>query len=224
MFRNHLLAFFIIIGLILLNRWIFAALFDTDYLLWYISNGSLIGAGVTFVSLASKEFKKDVDAISANPGIYVAAYFKYLAIIYFDFGTYLRLNKSVILFFDSFLVFAWLMIILSATFLWIIIVVPLQYFVFLLCGAPARMFHPDGYQAFDRIEDGNLEYKLVRKSDGEEISSLELEEKELLNLEGVKESLKTPRDWKETSMSIEPFTLTSLLSILFLEAIKFIVL
>jgi len=224
MFRNQLLAFFIIIGLILLNRWLFAALFDTDYLLWYINNGSLIGAGVTFVSLASEGFKKDVNAISANPGIYVAAYFKYLAIIYFDFGTYLRLNKGVIFFFDIFLVLAWMTIIFGATLLWIIIVIPLQYFVFLLCGAPARMFHPAGYQAFDRIQEGNLEYRLARKSDNTEISSLRLAEKKLLNLEAVKKSLKTPRDWKETSMSIEPFTLTSLLSILLLEAVKFILL
>jgi len=224
MYRNQLLAFFIIIGLILLNRWIFSALFDTDYLLWYINNGSLIGLGVTFVSLASENFKKDVDAISANPGIYVAAYFKYLAIIYFDFGTYLRLNKGVILIFDIFFVLAWVAIIFGATLLWIIFVIPLQYFVFLLCGAPARMFHPDGYQAFDRVKEGKLEYKLVRKSDDAEISNLELAEKELLKLESVKKSLETPRDWKETSMSIEPFTLTSLLSILFLEAVKFIVL
>lgn len=224
MHRNQLLAFFIIIGLILLNRWIFAALFDTDYLLWYINNGSLIGLGITFVSLASENFKKDIDAISVNPGIYAAAYFKYLAIIYFDFGTYMRLNKGVIFFFDTLLALAWDVLILGATLLWIVIVVPLQYFVFLLCGAPARMFHPDGYQAYDRIKDGKLEYKLVRKSNDKEISSLKLTEKELLNLEGVKESLETPRDWKETSMSIEPFTLTSLLSILFLEAAKFIML
>lgn len=224
MFRNQLLAFVIMIGFILLNRWLFAALFNTDYLLWYINNGSLIGAGVTFISLASEEFKKDVDAVSANPGIYFAAYFKYLAIIYFDFGTYLRLNKGVISIFDTFLALAWMMIIFGATLLWIIIVIPLQYFVFLLCGAPARMFHPAGYQASDRIKDGNLEYRLIRKSDNSKISRLVLTEKELLNLESVKKLLDTPRDWKETSMSIEPFTLTSLLSILFLEAVKFIVL
>ena len=224
MFRYRLLAIVTIIGLILLNHWIFDVLFDADYLLWYINNGALIGAGVTFISLASKEFKKDVDAVSANPGIYFATYFKYLAIIYFDFGTYLRLNKGVISIFDSFIALAWMMIIIGATFLWILIVVPLQYFVFLLCGAPARIFHPAGYQVSDRIQDGSLEYRLIRESDEAEISNLVMTSDKLINLESVKKSLETPREWKVTSMSIEPVPLTNLLSILFFEAVKFIVL
>lgn len=224
MFRKQLLAFTILVGLILLNRWLFAMLFDTDYLLWYINNGALIGAGVTFISLASEEFKKDVAAVSARPGIYFAAYFKYLAIIYFDFGTYLRLNTGAISIFDIFLALAWMVILFVMTLLWIIIVIPLQYFIFLLCGAPARMFYPAGYQVSDRIKDGNLEYRLVRELDKAETSSLILTPKDVLNLESFKKSLETPRGWKETNISIEPFTLTSLLSILFLEAVKFIIL
>lgn len=76
--KKRLVPILTIIGLILLNRWIFAAFWDVDYLLWYLNNGTLIGAGITFISLASKKFKKDLNAISTDPLIYATTYFFYI--------------------------------------------------------------------------------------------------------------------------------------------------
>lgn len=43
MFGKQILTLVAFVGLILLNRWIFATLFGIDYLLWYIRKGYLIG-------------------------------------------------------------------------------------------------------------------------------------------------------------------------------------
>jgi hypothetical protein len=236
MLRYQLFAFIAMIGLILLNRWIFTTLFDTEYLLWYIDNGVYIGAGITFISLASKRFKKDVNAVSADPLTYLVSYLRYLTIPYITLGTDLRLASGLVGIVDDsrsddieveselsnvpdpspgclplllsslwnlvngLLTLLWMLILIMTTFLWVIIVVPLQYFVFLVCGAPARMFHQSDYRAITAVEGRALKINYVKKSE------------------------ETPNGWQDASLGIEPVTLTNLLSILFFAAVKFIVL
>jgi hypothetical protein len=251
MVRKKLLARVTIIGLILLNRWIFAAFFGSDYLLWYIDNGTFIGVGIAFISLTSKKFKNDLNAISADPLTYVATYIRYLAKHFMILSAELRLatgfvqpanqtnakpeqKKSKLLLepittkapatqekiddpasdesdssdsspgclwgpMDSLLTMLWMLILFVALFLWIVVVVPPQYFVFLICGALPRYLSYAEYRTIERV-DGIFELKFIKKS------------------------AKLPVDWEDTSLGIEPFTLTNLLSILFFAVVKFIVL
>ena len=224
MFRNQLLAIVTIIALILFNRWLFAALFGTDYVLWYIENGTFISFGITFISFVSKNFNKDVNTVSANPLTYLTTYLLYLAIPIGLLGTLMRANAGVSEMaedsgssiaesgeadneqampasnagssLDSLLFLLWAPIILLAPFLWIVVVIPLQYFVFLICGAPARYIHPKDYRAIVGVENGKVALNYLK-------SSAEITEGS-----------------QDVSLGIEPFPLTNLLSILFFETVK----
>jgi hypothetical protein len=101
---------------------------------------------------------------------------------------------------ESILVIFWAAILLLGVFLWIVLVIPLQYFVFLICGAPARYFRSTDYLAIIGKEDQKLTIKYIQNS------------------------AEPPEGWQVASLGIEPFPLTNLLSILFFEALKFIVL
>ncbi len=232
MFRKQLLALATIAGLILLNRWIFDALFNTNYLLWYIQNGSFISFGITFISFVSQNFNKDVDTVSADPLTYLATYLRHLALPLGVMGIRMRANAGVseiaqdnnsniseqgqtaidqstssneersrlAQFLDSLLFLLWAPIILLTPLLWIVIVIPPQYFVFLICGAPARYIHPKDYRAVTKNENGKL------------------------TLDYIKYAKENAEDRQDVSLGIEPFPLTNLLSILFFEAVKFLVL
>lgn len=100
---------------------------------------------------------------------------------------------------DGPLFLVWVPVILLAPFLWILIVVPPQYFVFLICGAPARYMNPIDIRAAIVEKDGKKKIDYINYSD--ELRS----------------------DSQELSLGIEPFPLTNLLSILFFETVKFFV-
>lgn len=227
MFRENFLTLIIFTALILLNRWIFTTLFGTDYLLWYISKGSLISLGITFISLVAKEFKKDINTVSANPRTYSTTYLRYLSIAWYMFGTLMRENtglgkkrgeqKTVSErkndaqpsfdpvsaswhLIDSLLLLIWAAVLFMGVVLWIAVVIPLQYFVFLICGVPARYFQATNFQV------------VVVKKD------------EKPTLTHIKGSEKIPENGQVVGLGIEPFPLTSLLSVLFFEAVKFVLL
>ena len=235
-FRKQLIAFLIIIGLILLNRWIFATFLETDYLLWYINNGTFIGVGISFISLVSENFKKDVNAISADPLVYIASYLRYLAMPFLTIGTDMRLASGLVkiaddsplddievvselstppdsspgclhLLFstfwnliDSLLSLIWMFILTVTILLWVIVIIPIQYFVFLICGSAARILSTSDYRAVATTEGRTL----------------------IINY--IKKSKETPSGWWNASIAAEPFTLTNLLSVLFFAVLKYFLL
>lgn len=223
MLRKRLLAFATIISLILLNHWLFAVFWDADYLLWYLNNGTLIGAGITFIALASEKFKKDLNAISTDPFRYAMTYVLYLAKQVMILATELRYATGLVEpkepgkaeenaqptgdaeasdsppgciwgLVDSYLTLLWMFILVVAIFLWVVVVATPQYFVFLICGALPRYLSNSKYRFIERTD--SLELKLVKKSE------------------------KLDEDWQEASMAIEPVTLTNLLSILFFAVVE----
>lgn len=226
MFGKPLLTLAIFVGLILLNRWIFATLFGIDYLIWYISKGSLISLGITFISLVAKEFKKDIDTVSANPLTYLATYLRYPSIAWYMFATLMHENtglgektgeqktvnekkdelgdaqpsfdpvSALWHLIDSLLLLIWAAVLFMGVILWVVVVVPLQYFVFLICGAPARYFQATNFQV------------VVVKKD------------EKLTLTYIKGSEKIPENGQVVGLGIEPLPLTNLICVLFFEAVK----
>lgn len=224
MFRRKLLALAIIVGLILLNNGLFATFFETNYLHWYIQNGTFISFGITFISFVSQSFNKDVDTVSADPLTYGLTYLVYLAIPLGLLGKKMEINAGLseearefaeaeqvdrspsmsvsnetsllARLINSLFMLLWAPILLLIPLLWILVVVPPQYFVFLICGAPARYIHQGDFRAVVDKKDNEVVVRYARYS--EELAK---------GTYGV-------------SLGIEPFPLTNLLSILFFEGIK----
>jgi hypothetical protein len=125
---------------------------DSNYLRWYIENGSAIALVTAFLSLVV-DLDLIGDLVSAHPIAYLRGAFRVLAVWFTALGAAFRPSPGarygppeVVLpgLFDA-LASALLALGLSVLlFAWLLVVVPVQYFVFLVCGAPARTFSTGG--------------------------------------------------------------------------------
>jgi peptidoglycan/LPS O-acetylase OafA/YrhL len=120
-------------------------LFDRNYFDWYISNGSLIALAVAVVAVAV-ELDQRPSLISARPGVYLGAWVEIPGETLLSFSDLVRgvdpdpdagpldaLITGVVA-----IIFAGLWL------CWLVVIAPLQYFVTLLAGAPARRARASG--------------------------------------------------------------------------------
>ena len=196
--------FLIILALIALDQFVFNFLFKLSYFEWYLKNGSLISIGAALVTFAW-DVNKNPGLISADPRQYCGAYFQLIGAQLLAFGTSGKSNQrrqaegesALLLLLDSlqFIVFGILIILLSAV--WILMIVPIQYFLILFLGGPGRIY-------------SNSPVRLLAKFD-----STRLETKEIPREE------KKPDDWMDLSIANKPVTFTYALIALALAVVKF---
>jgi hypothetical protein len=89
-----------------------------------------------------------------------------------------------------------MLILVGIVIIWLVVIVPLQYFVYLICGAPARAFSHSQRQPIARLKGSQLEVK--------EISTNE----------------KVPEGWWSASLSQKPVAITNLFVALFFLIVK----
>jgi len=139
------LALLIFCGLILLDIYLFRIAWNRNYLDWYLRNGAQISWLLALLTLIWGDLNKNMSLISARPLEYLSAYAILLGVVFGSLGTVFGKRRSLeekpvtsyrsidILF--SLLI---LVVFISVLLVWTIVIVPIQYFVFLLCGAPGR--------------------------------------------------------------------------------------
>ena len=142
--------------MVIVNSWLFRKWFGTSYLDWYIANGTFISVTASLFAVVWKNLNDNPGLIAANPTVFLAANLQLIGIQAQVIGQQLtegvaklksnrRLSASLdtgVPFSDLFdgaasLVAALVMV--SALTVWFVTVVPLQYFIVLLAGAPARL-------------------------------------------------------------------------------------
>jgi hypothetical protein len=200
---RHLLTFFaglgILLALLIINNWVFITWFDTTYLRWYLANGALIGLVSTIASLAWGDMNKHAGLISAHPFGYIGACLQLAGLPVYTMGTHLRSPQSqpeTRSLFDLLLTIPFMLILVGIVIIWLVVIVPLQYFVYLICGAPARAFSHSQRQPIARLKGSQLEVK--------EISTNE----------------KVPEGWWSASLSQKPVAITNLFVALFFLIVK----
>lgn len=155
----------ILFAWIALNQWISVSWFDQSYLAWYLANGSLIGLVSSVAALSWGDINRHLGLISAHPFDYVGSYFQLAGLPITEMGTHLRRDRSTARSASTFdlLVGGVLALIISLVILgWILLVVPAQYFVYLVCGAPARVFAGSSRRIAARLGSaGRLDVKEV---------------------------------------------------------------
>lgn len=191
--RRRLAGFLLLVVLLaicFLNRWIFRELFGLEYVRWYVDAGPIIALATAAFGAAWGELDKNPSLVSANPYDFAGACLQVAGLPIDVFGAHLRSkNREVPLSALEFLAGLPLIVVfVIAAIGWLLFVVPLQYFVFLICGAPSRIAMASSIRVEARI--------VGRK--------LEMEEQPLLNLERD--------DWWDASMRDKPVTLTSAFS------------
>jgi hypothetical protein len=115
--------------------------FGGSYFHWYVSNGSKLALALALFSLAIK-LDDEPGLIVAHPTNYVAAWFAFFGQGFFWLQNILASESSEsgsIPFWDGLVTILFSLAWTAAVFAWLAVVVPAQYCVTLVCGAPVRL-------------------------------------------------------------------------------------
>jgi hypothetical protein len=199
-----LLPLIIMMAVISLNWWLFRYT-GTNYFIWYLKNGALIGLAVSFIALIWEELETREGLLSAHPLEYLVACFALMAIFFKSVEIHLSnpLNGSrtrdfgagsvVVMLWDGWISLFALLIMMTFALAWLIVVAPLNFFVTLFSGALAR-------QGLRGI---SLRPIIIRK-----------EKEMILTSRPAKDDLSV--DAIDVSLTRKPFALTQALTSLFL--------
>lgn len=139
----------IIIGVIFLDWILFAVLFKQNFFAWFLKNGSVISLATGFLGLVWKDLKARIGLIASHPSAYYAACLQLVGVFIVSAGSTgsgkprelpfdIGLNNRPSEILDN--VFYTLLSLLMAVICvaWLVIAAPINYFVILIAGAPAR--------------------------------------------------------------------------------------
>jgi hypothetical protein len=129
--------------LYLFDHWIFTRFFHALYWQWYLKNGSLIGlVSAILLRIWGSAADKHPALISAHPLAYLGAWLQFIGLPVYALGTQLKSNRDKSLsrsvaegIFSAIVIAAFLV---PAIVAWFIVIVPAQYLIYFLCGAPVR--------------------------------------------------------------------------------------
>ena len=158
-----LLGIGILLGVIAVDYWLLTAAFKRNLFEWYLRNGSLIALMTSILALFWKDIDKNVELISWNPLAYIAAHLRLCSAPFSILGPKISalsqeaIDRARALYSDphasiivayarSFEIFASALtglIICAIAIAWLLLVVPIQYFVYLVCGALPRVLSTD---------------------------------------------------------------------------------
>ena len=199
--RSFILGLVIVLMLAAFNHWLFTTWFGITYLDWYLKNGALIGLVTAGVALTWGDMNKHTGLISAHPLVYVGACLQLVGIPLLVMGTHLRSNpdnRKPRSLFDALVTVLLVLILTGGMLVWLVVVVPLQYFVYLICGAPARFFSQSTRRAIAQLKDGRLQVAEIGQAE------------------------KVPDGWWDASIVSKPVPITNLFTALFFLILKMV--
>ncbi len=125
-----------------LDAWAFRAATGTGYFDWYLRNGSLIGLATSLVTVGWGDLNRNPDLISPHPAKYLSTQLHIGGIAFLAIaGALARGREAGSPVRSGEILLALLVVIPFAAviLLWMLLVVPVQYGVYLVCGAPVRL-------------------------------------------------------------------------------------
>ncbi|NLX18577.1 MAG: hypothetical protein GXY53_04735 [Desulfobulbus sp.] len=191
----------ILLALLAIDHWIFSIWFSTTHLQWYGKNGALIGLVSSVTSLAWGDMNRHTGLISSHPLDYLGSCFQLIGLPIYALGTNLRgtghepAARST---FDTLMAIPFLFAVVAVMAIWLVVVVPLQYFLFLICGAPARVLSRSKKQPIARFTGTRLE---ISKIDN---------------------FTQLPEGWWSASLSKKPVAMTNLFVSLFFLMVRLV--
>lgn len=156
-------------GLVLLNAYAFPRWLNISYVDWYLASGSQIGLLTSVLALSWGDMNKHVGLISAHPLDFVGSNLQLIGLALSEIGTLVGseaagLRRRTLL--DVVLTAVIMGMVVFALIAWLLVVVPVQYFVYLVCGAPGRVFATaDRRVAAVFIAGTQLQTKVLRPGD-----------------------------------------------------------
>jgi hypothetical protein len=190
----------VIVALIFLN-WVIFRAFRTNYLVWYLHNGALISIIFGFVALAGADPNQRIDLISLSPRRYLAACLSLS--IWPELATSAALDsgafgRSVLL--NAVLLIPLSLCLLAAMWVFLFVAVPLQYFVYAVCGAPGRAVHESAAsRSYWLVEGDKVKIQVLRSPKGE----LPKELADLARLRNLRDNIASIEESAKSEGSIE---------------------
>jgi hypothetical protein len=117
----------------------------------------------------------------------------------YTLGTHLRSDKSghePQALFDLILTIPFLLALVGVVVIWMVVIVPLQYFLYLVCGAPARILSHSKQQPIAQLKGTQL------------------------NINKISSDEKIPEGWWSASINQKPIAITNLFVSLFFLIVK----
>lgn len=188
-----------IVALLAIDGWVFTTWFNTTYFKWYLETGASIGLVSSIASMAWGDMEKNTGLISAHPLAYMGSCLQLVGLPIYTLGTHLRSNKGeprAISIFDTILAILLLLVLVGVMLIWLVVIAPPQYFVFLICGAPGRIFLQSKRQPIAQLK-------------GTQLTVTEIGSDE-----------KIPEGWWSASISSKPVAITNLFASLFFLIVK----
>lgn len=189
--------FGILLGVLAIDHWIFVTWFNTTHLKWYLATGASINLVSSIVSMAWGDMEEKLTGlISSHPFDYMGTCLQLVGLPIYLLGTHMQSNKGesrppAIL--DRILTVPLVLVLVGVLVIWLVVIAPPQYFVNLICGAPARILSQSKRQPIVKLEGTQLDVVEVG-CDG-----------------------KIPEGWVRTNLSQKPVAITGLFaSLLFL--------
>jgi hypothetical protein len=138
---SSMLAVLVIFILCLFNYWLFKTLFDRSYFAWYINTGPVFGLVSVVVAAAWERLDEHKGLVSPNPYEFMGSYSQLAGVAMYALVPLLE-PKSYPKGppYPDYAIGIFTALLLMFTILaWLIFVIPLQYFVFFVCGALPRL-------------------------------------------------------------------------------------
>jgi hypothetical protein len=128
--------------LYLIDEWLFSRWLGVHYWRWYLRNASLIGlVSAIVLKIWGNGADKHLGLISSHPLTYLGSWLQYVGLPFYSLGTQLRRNRDQSIArsgIDLVLALAWMLILAPVLLVWFIVIVPLQFLVYFICGGPIR--------------------------------------------------------------------------------------
>ena len=139
---------------------------------------------------------KHTGLLSPHPLVYLGSCLQVVGLPIYSFGTQIKDNRGQASWFDCLLTLVWVLVLVVSILVWFVVVVPIQYVVYLVCGAPIRFMLGSHRVAIARFNGTRLE--------AEEIDKMETE----------------PVGWKNVSITKSPVSMTKVLAALLFAILR----
>jgi hypothetical protein len=192
-----LLGLFVIVGMSFVNMLFFERWLGFSYVKWYLANGAMIGLLSALLALAWGDLNRHVGLIAAHPLEYLLSYIRLAGLPLSEFGAYCAGEppvKNAAGHFDRMLASGLAALLCAAVALWIVVIVPIQYFMYLVCGAPGRVYADTQRRLAAHVTEHRLQTRVIAAGE------------------------RLPEGWWEANLASRPVTATGIFAALLLTA------
>jgi len=163
-FVSSFLGLAVIAALLLLDHWVFATWLNASYLEWYLAAGSVIGLVTAVAAMAWGDLEKHPGLIAAHPLDYLGSCLQLVGLPLVALGTLIGTGKagtdriaSATRTLNLVLTTPLILTLVALLIGWLLVIVPAQYVITLVCGAPSRVFAESTREPIARLKGHRLE-------------------------------------------------------------------